>query len=176
MALRHDSGALASPPLGILPETRPRISMLIHELTPDDCRELLARSSLGRLACTRFDQPYVVPIHFSLDAERSCVYAFSTVGQKILWMRENPQVCLEVEEIRDKENWTTVLAFGRYEEIHQNPQEAEARRRAEQLFLQRRDWWLPAAGRVEGREHPDVVVYRIQIDRLTGRRATRERD
>ena len=77
--------------------------MLIHELTPDDCRELLARSSLGRLACARFDQPYVVPIHFSLDAERSCVYAFSTVGQKILWMRENPQVCLEVEEIRDKE-------------------------------------------------------------------------
>lgn len=51
----------------------------------------------------RFDQPYVVPIHLSLDAERSCVYAFSTVGQKILWMRENPQVCLEVEEIRDKE-------------------------------------------------------------------------
>lgn len=61
-----------------------------------------------------------------------------------------------------------MLAFGRYEEIHQNPQEAEARRRAEQLFVQRRDWWLPAAGRVEGREHPDEVVYRIQIDRLTG--------
>lgn len=90
--------------------------MLIHELTPDDCRELLARSSLGRLACARFDEPYVVPIHFSLDAERSCVYAFSTVGQEILWMRENPQVCLEVEEIPDKENWTTVLAFGRYED------------------------------------------------------------
>jgi len=146
--------------------------MLIHELNGDDCRDVLARSSLGRLACARFDQPYVVPVHFSFDSERSCVYAFSTIGQKILWMRENPKVCLEVEEIRGKDHWTTVLAFGRYEEIHHNPEEAEARRRAEQLFQQRREWWLPAAARVDGREHPDVVIYRIQIDRLTGRRAT----
>ena len=91
-------------------------------------------------------------------------------------MDSNPKVCLQVEEIIDKDRWTTVLAFGRYEEIHQNPEESEARHRAEQLFLQRREWWLPAAGKLEGRERADVVVYRIQIDRLTGRRATRERD
>jgi nitroimidazol reductase NimA-like FMN-containing flavoprotein (pyridoxamine 5'-phosphate oxidase superfamily) len=91
-------------------------------------------------------------------------------------MRENSRVCLEIEEVSDKDRWTTVLAFGRYEEIHQNPEESEARHRAEQLFLQRHEWWLPAAGKLEGRERPDVVVYRIQIDRLTGRRATRERD
>jgi uncharacterized protein len=145
--------------------------MLIHELDAHECREVLGRCDLGRLACVHRDQPYVVPIHFSFDSDRNCIYAFSTVGQKIRWMRENPKVCLEVEEIRDKHHWTTVLAMGRYEEIHQNPAEAEARRRAEQLFLQRRVWWLPAAGKVEGHENPDVLVYRIQIDRLTGRRA-----
>jgi len=144
--------------------------MLIHALNPHECREVLGRSDLGRLGCARFDQPYVVPIHFSFDSDRDCVYAFSTVGQKILWMRENPKVCLEVEEIRDKDHWTTVLAIGRYQEIHQSPEEAEARRRAEQLFLQRRGWWLPAAAKVTGHEHPDVVVFRVQIDRLTGRR------
>ena len=150
--------------------------MLIRELNRDECREVLGRASLGRLACVRHDQPYIVPIHFSFDSERTCVYSFSTIGQKVLWMRENPRVCLEVEEIRSKDHWTTVLAIGRYEEIHRNPGEAEAQRRAEQLFLQRREWWLPAAASVEGREHPDVVVFRIQIDRLTGRRATREQD
>ena len=37
-------------------------------------------------------------------------------------MRENPKVCLEVEEIGDKSHWTTVLVIGRYEEIHQDPE------------------------------------------------------
>lgn len=150
--------------------------MVIHELTAEQSREVLARSEVGHLACARFDQPYVVPIHFSFDAARDCVYAFSTVGQKVQWMRENPKVCLEVAEVDDKDSWTTVVAFGRYEEIHQSPEESAARQRAEQLFMTRREWWLPAAAKLPGRERPEVVVYRIQLDRVTGRRAARGRD
>lgn len=148
--------------------------MLIHELTREQCREVLARTEVGRLACARFDQPYVVPIHFSFDPARNCVYAFSAVGQKVEWMRENPKVCLAVDEIQERDSWTTVLAFGRYEELHRTPEESEARARAEALFSKRHEWWRPAAARVTGREHRDVVVYRIQIDRLTGRRSGRE--
>lgn len=131
---------------------------------------------MGRLGCARFDQPYIVPIHFSFDAERNCLYAFSTIGQKIEWMRQNPKVCVEVEEIADKNHWTTVLVIGRYEEIRRDPDESEARRRAEHLFQERPEWWLPATGQVRPREHHQIVVYRIQIDRLTGRRAARDRD
>ena len=87
--------------------------MLIHELSREECAEVLSRTDLGRLGCTRFDQPYIVPIHFSFDPDRNCVYAFSTIGQKIEWMRQNPKVCLEVEEIAEKDHWTTVLAIGR---------------------------------------------------------------
>jgi len=150
--------------------------VLIHELTRQQCREVLGRAELGRLACSRFDQPYVVPIHFSFDPDSDCIYAFSTVGQKVQWMRENPKVCLEVDEIDDTHSWTTVVVFGRYEEIHQSSEESAARRRAEQLFSARQRWWLPAAAKVEGREHHDVVVCRIQIDRLDGRRTARRRD
>ena len=150
--------------------------MLIHALNPHECREVLGRCDLGRLGCARFDQPYVVPIHFSFDSDRDCVYAFSTVGQKILWMRENPKVCLEVDEIADKDVWTTVLAFGRYEELHRNADDREARGRAEALFATRYEWGLPAAAKIAGREHHDMVLYRIQIDRLTGRRAGRDRE
>ena len=150
--------------------------MLIHELSPNDCAEILSRNHLGRLGCSRYDQPYIVPILFSFDAERNCLYAFSTIGQKIEWMRENPRVCLEVEEIGDKTHWTTVLVIGRYEEIHQDPKESEARQRAEQLFQQRREWWLPGAAKGQSGEHEHVVIYRIQIDRLTGRRGARDRN
>jgi uncharacterized protein len=150
--------------------------MLIHELNPGECGEVLKRAHLGRLGCARYDQPYIVPIHFSFDQPRNCVYAFSTVGQKIEWMRENPKVCLEVDEIADKNHWITVLVIGRYQEIQEDPDESEARRRAEQLFQQRQEWWLPGAAKVPARDHHQIVVYRIQIDRLTGRRAARDHD
>lgn len=149
--------------------------MRIQELSAEECMDVLQRMPLGRLGCARANQPYIVPIHFSVDVPRNCVYAFSTIGQKIDWMRQNPKVCLEVEEIADKYHWTTVLAFGTYQEIHQAPEEAEARKRAERLFQDRREWWLPAAAHVPSSEHHDMVVYRIQIERLSGRRAAHDR-
>ena len=121
--------------------------MLIHELTADECADVLSRTDLGRLGCCRFGQPYIVPIHFSFDREELCAYAFSTVGQKIEWMRNNPKVCLEVEDITDKDHWTTVLVIGRYDEIGPDPDGTEARRRAERLLQQRREWWLPGAAK-----------------------------
>jgi uncharacterized protein len=150
--------------------------MLIHELTPTQCADVLQRTNVGRLGCSKGGQPYVVPVFFSFDRERGCVYSFSTVGQKVLWMRENPLVCLEVDDVENKDQWQTVLIYGRYEEIQDSPEEAEARERAETLFRQRSEWWLPAAAKVGSRERHAVVVYRIHIDRITGRRAARKRD
>ena len=147
--------------------------MLIHELTTTQCADVLERTNVGRLGCSKQGQPYIVPILFSFDRDRGCVYGFSTVGQKVTWMRENPLVCLEVDEIQDKDHWHSVVLFGRYEEIQDSPEEAEARQRAEALFQQRAEWWLPAAAKVGLRERHAVVVYRIHIDRISGRRAAR---
>jgi uncharacterized protein len=149
--------------------------MLIHELNASECAEVLARNHLGRLACARLDQPYIVPIHYSFDSEKNCVYALSTIGQKVAWMRENPKVCLEVEEIEDKDHWTTVLVAGWYEEIHRAPEHADARLRADQLFQQRHESWLPAAAKTAAGERHELVAYRIHIDRVSGRRADRDR-
>jgi nitroimidazol reductase NimA-like FMN-containing flavoprotein (pyridoxamine 5'-phosphate oxidase superfamily) len=147
--------------------------MLIHKLTPKECAEFLQRTDLGRLACSKDGQPYVVPVHFSFDRERGCVYSFSTVGQKVTWMRENPRVCLEVDDVTDKNHWKTVVLFGRYDEMGDSHEEAEARRRAQELFEQRPEWWQPAAAKLGSRERHAVVLYRIQIERMTGRRAAR---
>jgi nitroimidazol reductase NimA-like FMN-containing flavoprotein (pyridoxamine 5'-phosphate oxidase superfamily) len=148
--------------------------MVIHELTAAQCHDMLRRKNLGRLACSRDDQPYLVPIFFYFDVAERCVYSFSTVGQKIEWMRRNPKVCLEVDEISDPFHWTTLVVFGRYEELQGSKQESDARRRAHELFQQRRNWWLPAAGKVTGgEEHGIAVVYRIRIEEMTGRRAAR---
>ncbi len=72
--------------------------MLIRELTRHECLELMTRSRLGRLACAHETQPYIVPIYFAYDNDY--LYSFSTVGQKIQWMQANPNVCVEVDEVK----------------------------------------------------------------------------
>ncbi len=148
--------------------------MLIHELTTAECEEVLARTSVGRLACARNDQPYIVPVFLYFDISEKALYSFSTVGQKIDWMRGNPKVCVEVDEISEPLYWTTVVVFGRYEEIRDSKQESAARRRADELFQHRPEWWLPGAGKLTtGEEHHTPVIYRIRVDKASGRRATR---
>jgi nitroimidazol reductase NimA-like FMN-containing flavoprotein (pyridoxamine 5'-phosphate oxidase superfamily) len=150
--------------------------MLIHELTPTECRDILSRATLARLACARADQPYVVPVSFSYDAESNCLFSFSTVGRKVDWMRENPKVCVEVDDVDDRFHWTTIVIFGRYEEIDGSVEHKDLRERALALFEGRSEWWLPGAAKLAPREHPAVVVYRIHVDRMTGRRAARHRE
>jgi uncharacterized protein len=147
--------------------------MLIHDLTADDCAGILTRTHVGHLACAKDGQPYIVPIHFSFDADQRCVYSVATVGQKIEWMRANPRVCLEVEDIADKDHWQTVVLSGTYNELGDAPGDAEARRRCHSLFEQRPEWWLPATAQRPPRELRAVVLYRIRIDRMSGRRAAR---
>jgi nitroimidazol reductase NimA-like FMN-containing flavoprotein (pyridoxamine 5'-phosphate oxidase superfamily) len=147
--------------------------MRIHTLTVEECVDFLRDRALGQLACSHQNQPYIVPIHFAFDPERRRVYAFSSVGQKIKWMRENPAVCLEIDDIRDKDHWTTVLVFGRYRELQRGPAHAEERHLAVQLLQKRPEWWLPAAGKVADYEHPDVVLYSIDAGRFSGRRVAR---
>ncbi len=50
--------------------------MRIHELTAEECLAVLGNCRIGRLACARDNQPYVVPIRFALDGDR--LYSFAT--------------------------------------------------------------------------------------------------
>ena len=106
--------------------------MRIHALSTEECVDFLRDRSLGRLACSHLDQPYIVPIHFAFEPERRRIYAFSSVGQKVEWMRQNPAVCVEVDDIKDKDHWTTVLVFGRYRELR-----ASSRKNAEERRVSR---------------------------------------
>jgi hypothetical protein len=64
-------------------------------------------------------QPYIVPIYHAYRDH--CIYSFSEPGQKIDWMRANPLVCVEADQMR-REQWTTVVVFGRYEELCDTPE------------------------------------------------------
>lgn len=143
--------------------------MVILEMTEQECRALLAGTNTARLACARNNQPYIVPIH--VDLEGQFLYGYATLGQKIEWMRQNPLVCLEMDELITHGQWVSVVVFGRYEELPDTPDYQDSRRVAERLFQVHPVWWEPAAVPLDGHEQRPRIVFRIQIDRMTGRRA-----
>ena len=113
--------------------------MLIQELTRQACLELLARAHLGRLACAQGAQPYVVP--FSFVYHHDCLYSFCTVGQKIEWMRANPLVSAETDEIVNTRQWASVIVSGRYEELPDTPEWSIEREMASKLLQENAMWW-----------------------------------
>lgn len=144
--------------------------MLIHEMTEDECVAALEQVHFGRLACVRGDQPYIVPIYFSYDGKS--LYAITTRGRKIEWMRSNPLVCLEIDERTSHYQWMSVVVFGRYEELPDTPKYEAARAHALEVLQKRTMWWEPACVPTENRERRSPIFYRIHIAQMTGRRAT----
>src|SRR5438270_8095234 len=119
------------------------IRMEIHEMKNEECSALLAHASVGRLGCSFENQPYVVPINFAYDS--GCLYVFSTFGQKVKWMRANPKVCVQTDQIQSESDWASVVINGDYEELPE-PQYAAERRHASSLLAKRYQWWLNALG------------------------------
>ena len=145
--------------------------MVINKMTEKECGALLARASLGRLGCSLDNQPYVVPV--SIAYEASHIYVMSTFGQKIEWMRANPKVCLEVEEVASQAEWITVIATGKYQELTE-PRYSVELGRARKLLGKHHGWWqVPLAERqAAGEDLISPLFFRIGIDSISGLRTT----
>lgn len=143
--------------------------MLIQKMTRQACVELLKRTKIARLACSNEGQSYITPMSFVYDGD--CLYSFSTVGQKITWMRANPLVCVEMDELVSPHEWKTVVALGRYEELANTPGDDELRSYAYALLRRRPLWWEPGYVKtiVDGKERPlEFLYFRIHIDQMSG--------
>jgi nitroimidazol reductase NimA-like FMN-containing flavoprotein (pyridoxamine 5'-phosphate oxidase superfamily) len=148
--------------------------MRIIEISQEECMELLERVSIGRLACSLDDQPYIVPVAFSY--ERDSIYIFSTMGKKIEWMRQNPKVCLQADEIENRSNWTSVVVTGTYLELSETQYPAQREHALEQL-AQYAEWWrTPLAQRREQTSDLAIkpVFFRIDVTSMSGLRGMPE--
>lgn len=148
--------------------------MRIDQLSEPDCREILSRASLARLGCCLNDQPYVVPV--GVAYEEGYIYVFSTLGQKVRWMRSNPKVCIQADEIRSQSEWASIVVNGEYQELPE-PQFIDERNHARKVLQQRHHWWLNAMAerRIRLRdEEIKPLFFRIHINSITGLRGVSE--
>ena len=145
--------------------------MRIISMSQQECSELLERVSIGRLACALDNQPYAVPVGFSYERPHH-IYVFSTLGKKIEWMRQNPKVCLQADEVGNRSNWDSVIVTGTYVELRE-PQYAAQRQHAIERLGEFSQWWkTPLAQRREGTSDLaiETVFFRIDVSEMTGLR------
>lgn len=132
-------------------------------LSEEESKVMLGTGRVARLGCIVQGGPYIVPINYYF--EDGCVYSHSLPGLKISALNENSQACLQVDVVESDVEWTSVLAFGNYEEVT-NPSE---RSKILNKLLQQFPMLTPVESAIfEDAVPPSVIVFRIRIDRVSG--------
>ena len=138
-----------------------------RELSRREIEEFLRGQRIARLGCHNDGVTYVVPLIYAYG--NGAVFAVTTEGRKTSMLRDNPRVCVEVDEYDTdgKGSWRSVIAQGTYEEL--SDEEIEPA-----LALMRERFARTAGRTAESRQlGPDVVVLRITLEEVSGRTVER---
>jgi hypothetical protein len=138
-----------------------------RELSRAEIDDFLRGQRIARLGCHADGVTYVVPLIYAYD--ENTVVAVTTDGRKTAMLRENPRVCVEVDEYDTdgRGSWRSVIAQGTYEEL--------AGEGIEAALALLRERFARAAGRA-AEPRPlgeNVVVLRITLDEVSGRSVER---
>jgi uncharacterized protein len=140
-----------------------------RELSRAEIDEFLRGQRIARLGCHAGGVTYVVPMIYAYDENADAVVAVTTEGRKTAMLREDPRVCVEVDEYDadGRGSWRSVIGYGTYEEL--------AGDAIEPALALLRERFARAAGRAaEPRPlDPEVVVLRITLDEVSGRTVER---
>ncbi len=141
----------------------------MEALSREAATTVLARNRLGHLGCfsVSSDRSYVVPVSYIYS--QGSLYAASIAGQKLRYLREHPAgVCLEVEEVDDQLNWTSVIVTGRFEEVTGTERFSRA---ADALYRAVRGPLWPALANTDILQEPEqAVLWALRVEEISGRR------
>jgi hypothetical protein len=145
---------------------------MIGVLTEKESKEVLRNNLLGRIGCSSHGTSYIVPINYLYDG--TSIIGHSQVGMKVKMMRDNPEVCFEVDEILSFKSWKSVIAWGTYQEITDDAEKEKVLKAfVEHLMPAKISETAQPPETSEMRRHPQsdvkVIVYRIVIKKITGR-------
>jgi uncharacterized protein len=88
---------------------------MLGKLNDFQIDRLLLTQTIAHLGCHSNNRTYVVPISY-VYAD-GYIYGYTIEGLKISMMRENPDICLQVEKIEDSAHWQSVILWGTFEEL-----------------------------------------------------------
>ncbi|WP_338874662.1 pyridoxamine 5'-phosphate oxidase family protein [Spirosoma sp. SC4-14] len=144
---------------------------MLHHLSDEVIDYMLNNQWFGRLGCAADNEILVVPVTYLYDGHN--IYGHTREGTKTRLMRQNPNVCLEVDEVVSPTFWQSVLVHGQFEELTGDERTWVLQRLGQRLApLFPNEMPIPASeiGQPDSaHEPPATVVYRIRITEKSGR-------
>jgi nitroimidazol reductase NimA-like FMN-containing flavoprotein (pyridoxamine 5'-phosphate oxidase superfamily) len=144
---------------------------MLTELTKAEIQEVLTNNYIGRIGCRDGDRIYIFPVNYV--HQHDMVYCQSYEGAKVAMMRAQPNVCFEVEEIRDFYHWKTAMGWGTFEELTSAEDIQEVKLQLSEIMLARKASLtaLPPTEASLGMHGTlsAIVYYRIRFTELSGR-------
>ena len=142
-----------------------------RSLTDRECRALLARNHVGRIAFVYRGVVDIAPVHYVTDD--LWLFVRSDSGAKMRSFAHNPYVAFEVDEIAGAFAWRSVVAHGTVYVLSKAQSKVDLDAYDRALGALRRV--TKAALTPEAPTPARRIVYGIHVDRVTGRAASTRR-
>lgn len=141
---------------------------IIAKMSTEETIELLQKIGYGHLGCIHEGKPHVIPMQYYF--KNDTIYMFADRGAKSHDLAKHPEICLQVEELGDTKNWSSITIDGRAEILEDSTKFAEIA----QVIKAQNPTFFPVINReiTEISElEKAIVIYRIQADKMTGTKA-----
>jgi uncharacterized protein len=147
-----------------------------QEITdPQTLETILQKATIIRLAMVDNGMPYLLPFNFGYS--NNCIFIHSApAGKKIEVLRQNPQVCFEVEDetatvegdiaCRWSTMYRSVIGYGKVEIVTG----FDEKKQALDIIMQQHG--APANMEFDPKEVEFIVVLKLTIDSMTGKQSS----
>lgn len=144
----------------------------VRELTHEECEKILARNIVGRIAYSFRDRVHIEPVHYAYDA--GWLYGRTSPSAKLDVLRHSRWVAFEVDEVDGLFDWRSVVAHGGFYVLEEGGSRMD--RLIRQRAIQNLRRVIPATGTADDPVPQRDVLFRIHVDRMSGRAATSRDD
>jgi len=145
----------------------------------DNLDQIIHKAQICHLACSRNDEPYVVPLSFGYDGE-AVYFHTAQEGKKIDFLKSNPLVCLSFEHnIKIQPNadlackwsfaFSSVIITGNAEELSSPQDKLEGLNRI-MFHYSNREWDIPLE------ELSRTKVWKVIIHTINGKKSPADQD
>jgi len=150
--------------------THPPPVPTFRELSGEECRALLDRNHVGRLAFSFRDRVDIQPIHYVHDD--GWLYGRTSEGEKLLTLEHNRWMAFEVDEVAGPFDWRSVVGQGTFYRLDVDSADPAVAAHAVALLRS----IAPSTLSTHDPTPHRTVLFRIALHEVSGREARGERE